>query len=285
MGLGGGLMTFATLVLAALFAGLLIAGFRARCAALELLGGWGLLAMLQTTTGLLDFSLYQRSGWSLLEATVWAGGVVCAVVTVRGQRWRGFRTSVGVALVATVILAFYSPPAHRFIMSGAEDELVNALRELSHARLQADGISEPLCFEHTRPGPLMTRAAQDRRLIAMTRCYTLFPGDQGDLPGTVMDPAAHIIRALVGKDTPMPSPSGPILCLLDGELDLGDMGLLSRISPELTSALAGYQPLLHAPNRRIEAFLASLPRNSWSVTTEMRGPKLKLVLAKPIDTP
>ena len=279
-GLGGGVMSVITLMLAATFAGILLAGFRTKSTVLKLLGGWGLLATLQTATGILDFSFYQRSGWSLLEAMVWAGGFMCATLYALAKKWSGIKLGLILGVTASVITAFCYPPSHRFITSGAEDTVVSTLRELSDARLSTGGVAGPVRFERQPPSPLMVRAARASKLILMTRYYTLFPGNQGDLAEAILDPAAKITQFRVGLDTAFPAFPGPLLCLLDGELDLGDMGILARISPELTTSLAGYQPLLYAPNVRIEAFLATLPHDLWIATSETRGPKLKMVLAE-----
>lgn len=279
-GLGGGLMAVAALGLAGLFATFLARGCRTRSSSLKLLGAWGLLATLQTTTGLLDFSLYQRSGWSLLEAVAWAGGIVCALITIRLEWSRTFRVAVALAMVVTAVAAFYAPPSHRFITSGAEDELVTVLRSLSDARLTAAGLRGPLRFEHPDPGPLVTAAARQEALSVMTRRYTLFPGDQGDLLNAVADPAARLKQSLVDSTTVMPRPCGPILALIDTERPLEDTGVWGRISPALANEQASYQPLLYAPNRMIAEYLASLP-SGWSLRREDHGPRLMLFLAAP----
>ena len=88
-GLGNAVMNLVTLILAGLFSAMLLAGFRRHQAAasddgngvfLKLLGGWGLLNTVQVSTGLFEFSLYQRSGWLLLESAALAGGILSAYV-------------------------------------------------------------------------------------------------------------------------------------------------------------------------------------------------------------
>jgi hypothetical protein len=274
LGLGSWVPNLAALTLGAAFIGLLVAGFRNHSSLFKLIGGWGFLTLFQVSTGFLEFSLYQRSGWILLQAIALTGGLIIAAILQFEKTQKLIRPIVAMTLLLCLILAFGFPPRHRCITSGAEHELASVLRELSSARIQALHSTAPLSFEKRPASPLMLRAAAAPGLAVITRRYSLFNGDQGNLADALPDPAARIRQVPVETDTRLTPPSDHFLCLIDRFSGLPDMGLLDRISPELTHALAGYQPLLYKPNEVILAFLAGLPTTTWQITREDRGQNL-----------
>jgi hypothetical protein len=276
LGLGSWVPNLAAVTLGITFIGLLVAGFRVHSNLLKLVGGWGFLTLFQVSTGFLEFSLYQRSGWILLQAIALAGGLIVAVILSFEKMKKLIRPVVGMGLLLCLILAFWLPPRHRCITSGAEHELATVLRELSSARIQAQHSTAPLSFEKLHPSPLILQAAAASGLAVITRRYSLFNGDQGNLADALPDPAARIRQVPVETGTRLTPPSDHFLCLIDQFSGLPDMGLLDRISPELTHALAGYQTLLYKPNEVILAFLATLPATAWQITREDRGQALTI---------
>ncbi|MEI7880127.1 MAG: hypothetical protein WCI95_04545 [bacterium] len=280
VGLGNNLMNLAALALAGIFTCILVAGFRSCSLTLKLLGCWGLLTTLQAATGFLEFSLYQRSGWILLEAIALAGGIILAWLHGMEKMRKVIRSAIILGLSASVLLAFWLPPQHRCITSGAEDELATVLRELSGTRLNALHARGPLSLEQLEPSTLIARAAAAPNVAIISRRYTLFNADQGNMADVLPDPKAHIRQIPVEKDTRLKPPSDHFVCLVDRFSGLPDMGLLDRISPELTQSLAGFQDLLYKPNEVILAFLAALPPQAWRITQEERGLKLSIYLVE-----
>lgn len=285
MGLGSNTMNLAILGLVGIFITTLIAAFQPGLSApasalFKLVGGWGLLTTLQSATGLLEFSFYQRSGWMLLEAIALAGGLILAWLYYMKRLRNVFRISIMMGIGASLIIAFWSPPQHRCITSGAENELAMALRELSSARLEALQQKGPLALEQRPPSLLIARAASLPRLTIVTRRYTLFNADQGNMADVLPDPAANLRQLPVNADTRLTPPPNDFICFIDRFSGLPKMGILDRISPELGQSLVEFQPLLYKPNEVIEAFLDSLPESEWTLTTESRGPNLTIVLAE-----
>jgi len=275
-GLGSGLMNVAALALAGMFAGLIYAGFRSKSGTLKLIGGLGFLTTLQATTGFLEFSLYQRSGWILMETMALAGGIILAWLYELHTLRKIIRPGIALGLSASVIVAFWIPPQHRCITSGAENELASVLRELSDARLNVHHCQSPLAFDQPEPSPLILQAAKAANLAIFTRRYTMFNADQGNMADVIPDPTAQILQFPVDKDSHLTPPCYHFLCLVDRSSGLPSMGLLDLISPELTHSLTQYQPMLYKPNEVILAFLASLPTNEWQITREERGPNLSI---------
>lgn len=289
MGLGSSLMNVAVLGLAVIFAGILVAGLPGRLAEpvhskgsdlFKLVGCWGLLTTLQAATGFLEFSFYQRSGWPLLQAVALAGGIISTAMIQFEKTKNILRPLVGAGFLACLLLAFWSPPQHRCITSGAENELATVLRELSAARINALNTRHPLSFERPQASPLILSAASAPRLTVITRRYTLFNADQGNMADALPDPAAKLRQIPVETDSRLNPRTDHFLCLIDRSSGLPDMGLLDRISPALTQSLAGWQTRLYQPNEVILAFLRALPPDAWRVTREDRGNNLSLYFAE-----
>ncbi|MEI6515996.1 MAG: hypothetical protein WCO77_08465, partial [bacterium] len=274
VGLGSPLMNAALLTLAGMFGAFLVLGRRSGI--LNLIGLWGLLTTLQVGTGLLEFSLYQRSGWLLLEVTALAGGFILAWLWDWERGRKALRPAILLGILTCLVIATLAPPRHRTITSSAENELATVLREVSAQRITVLKARGPFSFERHAPGPLLQRAAAAPGLAIITRRYTLFYGDQGNLAGVLPDPAAGIRQIPVEKGTRLAPPSDHFLCLIDRFSGLPDMGLLDCISPDLTRSLAQHQPLLYAPNQGILDFLKSLSPGEWTITSESRGPNLSL---------
>ena len=307
-GLGSNLMNLTALALAWLFAGILVAGFRLGkprppiknqlfCSSggrgsfepssgqdlvenpksfLKMIGCLGLLTTLQVTTGFLEFSFYQRSGWILMEAMALAGGIILAWLYEIHTLRIIIRPGIALGLSASVIVAFWIPPQHRCITSGAENELASVLRELSDARLNAHHCEGPLAFDRPEPSPLILQAAKAANLAIFTRRYTMFNADQGNMADVIPDPTAQILQFPVDKDSHLTPPCHHFLCFVDRSSGLPSMGLLDLISPELTHSLTQYQPMLYKPNEVILAFLSSLPDDEWKISREERGPNLSI---------
>lgn len=285
LGLGSLAMNLAVLGLAGMFFITLIAAFQQSLsgpssAFLKLVGAWGLITTLQSATGLLEFSFYQRSGWILMEAGVLAGGLMLAGLYDMRRPGKTLRVGIKLGMGASLIVAFCFPPQHRCITSGAENELAMALRELSAARLEVLHQQGPFAVEQMNPSLLIERAAALPDLIVVTRRYTLFNADQGNMADVLPDPVAGLRQLPVNADTRLTPPSNHFICFIDRFSGLPKRGILDRISPALGQSLAGFQPLLYKPNEVIETLLDSLPESDWTITRESRGTNLTIVLAK-----
>ncbi len=280
VGLGSPILNGIAISLVLLFLVILIAGFLQACPALKLIGSWGLLTSLQTSTGLLEFSQYQRSGWSLMIAIALAGGVVMTWLWTIPATQKWLRPLLVLMLTALLIMAGIAPPQHRCISSGAEHELATVLRELSMARMETRNVRKPVTFEKLAPSPLITKACTAPHLFIMTRRYTLFDADQGNISDVLIDPRANLIQRSVEVNTRIKIPTNTFICFIDLAAKLPDMGFLARISPDLTQSLTTDQSVLYKPNEVILAFLKSLPANDWKVTLEERGANLQIYLAE-----
>ena len=136
-------------VLVLLFFSVGLAGFIHNNSSNLLIGLWGGITSVQAFTGILQFSSYQREGWSLLIATCCLSGIIAAKIYQLGSKSLLFRAAViccmGIGLYWTVL----HPPRHTGIPSAAEGELIESLRFLGQKKSKrqqyCDRNDVPLC--------------------------------------------------------------------------------------------------------------------------------------------
>jgi hypothetical protein len=129
-GYGDRPIDLAHVVLFLAFACTLGIGMRRQSPAYTLLGVWGLLTAIQSFTGILQFSKYQREGWSLLIA-----GSALAGVTIGGMgnalHRNLMRWILPAAAITAGVVSFRTPPAHVMFSCAAEDSLVYWVKAIS----------------------------------------------------------------------------------------------------------------------------------------------------------
>ena len=113
-------MDAATLALGLAFVALLLHGLGTASQAHRLLGLWGALTALQ----LLQFSCYQREGWSLMLATTVLGGGGIGIFWDRSGSRRPLRLGLTLATIIAFTLALTHPPKHVLFASSAECDIV-----------------------------------------------------------------------------------------------------------------------------------------------------------------
>ena len=132
IGYASGILNGLALTTMVVFALALAGGWRRRDAAWQLVGAWGLLASVNVHFGLLQFTNYQREGWSLLIAAAAFGSLAFGALWRRWDRRGGhYLLGAGLALTAAVGLVF--PPKHLIAAGQAESDVVQYLLPLNPA--------------------------------------------------------------------------------------------------------------------------------------------------------
>lgn len=164
-GIGNGWVQGAWLVLFFLFAALALAGMKKRERGWVIVGVWGGLAAAQTATGFLQFTAYQREGWSFLLALGCLGGLV---VSWMWTAWPRLRWAMVPAMVLCAGISLWHPPVHSLTNSTAEETLVRMARMLrSYPTLPPD---ENPAVENLRRF-VLANADAGRTLAVMNRPF------------------------------------------------------------------------------------------------------------------
>ena len=234
-----------------------------------MLGGWGGLAAVQTATGFLQFTAYQREGWSLLIATACLGGVFTAWFW---ERFRRLRPAVVAALALSAAVTLWHPPAHRLTNSTAEEALVRIARMFStYPVLSPD--SDPSvegfrCFlsEHLIEGAQLSFITRPllQELMLPAVC-----GPKDNLSFSRSD----IWRVY---DVCMETSVQTVL-LLDrpGDLDVQGLGSFAAVSPAGAQSFIQQQKRSYAFNGNLKAYILRLPPNEWRIAHYDITPELQ----------
>jgi len=248
------------------FAFTLFLGLRKRDPSLRLLGIWGFVTSIQAATGFMQFSGYQREGWSLLMATAWLGGVMGAgVLAFDGRRGWLKNTTLGLFLVFFIWTCRF-PPRHVQSFSAAEDELIDVARLAAH-RVRQNHEELPLTL--------------------VMRRFTEFHGNQGDPLEAVVGPFGRVETIAVGTKQLHPYPMNlerQYLFLMDRvPLTEGwNPGVFAQVQPHQVEQFIAAQNRLFHLNQKVEIWLDALSVNQWTRESIVLGPKLDAILVRPI---
>lgn len=225
--------------LAVSFGWALVVALRARNTALRVVSLWGLVSVVQTGLGLLQFSAYQRAGWQLLAASLVLGALVLDEVARRGARFRA-ATWVRAALLAGAVAAFLMPPAHPRIVSPAEGELATMVRALS--RLELIRVKQPLPWTWEKPErqfPFAERSP-NQPVCLIVRTFAGFVTQQGDPVDAMKDAGSpllvHSIHHPEADLWPLEPDLNVVVATDDAAAPVAPAAtLLSRFSPHVVS--------------------------------------------------
>lgn len=164
-----------------------IAGVRKNAPAWRQLGLWGLLTSANVHLGWLQFTDYQREGWSFLLALASLGGMLFGLLWQEHQT-RAWRIPLTTTLATACALGVFFPPAHNILAGQSESDVVKYLLQL------------------------------DPSVTVLTRTTSAFPGGQGDVARTLHPRVIHSTRALDSvkgavyflRDHPASNPTMPL---------------------------------------------------------------------------
>ncbi len=266
-GLGSGVMDAAGLLLLGAFSACVVLGFARRRQALLLLGAWGVLSAVQTMTGFLQFSAYQREGWSLLIAVAVLGGVVVGWIWDRWNDRVWLRLVAGTGVAGSIIWSLAFPPTHTVFISSAEDDIVRLARAVATSHGELIGLQGHRLL--SREEQEFLAALDPRRPVTIvTRRLSGWKTGQGEIVPAVTGSSEHVRTVSVGMDTNMERvfrPGRQYLVLLDRHVSFtaDQAGAFFHVNPEHAQSFARMHAGLYAPNERIRSKMKELARSNW----------------------
>lgn len=242
-----------------------------------LLGIWGGLTTVQASTGFLQFSSYQREGWSLLIATCCLSGLLAGILYRRVRQYRVMQGAVLLSMVAMACWTFRHPPGHPVLQSSAESLLIETVRFVGgdQAALQqecSNKESRPICG-------LSGLFLEELPLTIVTRHFVGWQ-NQGEIVPNVLPPDSPVSVLTVDSAqgiTEQFSPDRQYLVLLDQEKMVQPHEIISAfamVAPSQVAAVLRQQKHLYRANERILSYLSQLPENEWLVQKKMLSKNL-----------
>lgn len=251
-----------------------LASFRGKTRCGAVLAGWGMLTALQAGTGVLQFTLYQRAGWTLQLAAALLGGAVAAAVMDRGPRLRA--VAIGGA-AAAVLSGLAVVPRHRPHLSGAESELVRTVQDLD--RLTARGKGSPAAGQAGRRfgRAAAAIAAATGDVVVVTRAFVGFDGGQGEPPDALL----AVGSGLRARSLSPPAarrfrfrPAVSYVVLLD-TADVPPARPWLAADPRVTVGFEARRDRLMKANAILRAKVQTLPDEGWRVVSFWPGDGLE----------
>ncbi len=146
-GVGFGIGFAACMILGGFFASVWRLAQSRGFSSLRIVAVWGLLATVQSTLGVMQFTAYQRAGWELLLALALAGGPLLVLCADWLARKPGARPAIRVLVAIVTLAGLLASPRHQPLLSGAEEDIVAAARGLSRLISAERGLPMPFSFE------------------------------------------------------------------------------------------------------------------------------------------
>ncbi len=236
---------------------------------LLLLGIWGGLTTVQATSGFLQFSSYQREGWSLLIATCCLSGLIAGQVYGRMAGGKILQAAVAVILFASAGWTVQHPPRHPAILSSAEGKIIDTARffsrELRTIQAACGDSSGSECT-------IARRLDSHLPLTLVTRQFTGWK-NQGELVPNVI-PSAALVETLQ-EDPKGEKLQGKFtvdkqyLVLLDREKKIQAKEITSAfamVAPSQVDATLRQQQYLYRANGWIWYEISRLAGEIWDVS-------------------
>lgn len=285
MGFENFLINLMAATLLCLFLGSLGYGFRIADTGYVMVGLWGVLTCIQAGTGFLQFSAYQREGWSLLIATCAVSGILAGKLFEPVRRFQWAPYLVGILCIGFSAWSFVHPPGHPpAIGNDAEDRIVQTAREIGalYAPFEkpcpADR-EEALCQIVERLDPHLP-------LTLVSRHMTGWSG-QGEILPNVLPVGSRVkSMTVMGYDETIAiHPNRQYLFLIDrrGKWNRAIAGsAFYMVSPIIAEQTIRKQRTLFGINGKIRKFIRELDKSEWKVYEMRLSDHLEGVLLRPL---
>ena len=268
----------------AVFAVTLVSGTR-RGVVFESLVGWlGLLTGVQTLTGWLEFSNYQRGGWPFMLATAMVAGRIGADVYGRIRPRVVARGLMIVGVAGCIVWIGFCPPRHVAVTSSAEQELVEVTRQLADHEAHRAGVRAAWAFGAGRDAGIRAWLAPDRPTTLVVRS-TSGAGTQGfwELPDavSVLGSPLRIVNVRDGNNlTGVPNDEEQTIFFLDRAKRLPGqkVGAMASLDAAQADRYSHWQYSHYRVNAVIREFLERLPSEDWSVRSVRLSENAEVVI-------
>ena len=203
-GFGNALLDMLGCLLVIVFIVVFYDGVKKKKPLLTLMGIWGMLTGMQSLIGFLQFSAYQREGWSLLIVIACLSGIVGANIYRWGiYRWKIMRPLLYLFIIISVVWSILLPPGHLMLNSWAEDDVIRIVRNLSSPVIHQD-LSGKRYNGHDHDIMLIRNAlSASLPVTIVARNFSVWWSGQGEMISVVMHNPTTVRNEVITERTPL----------------------------------------------------------------------------------
>lgn len=251
-----------------------------------MLGFWGIVASVQTLTGILQFSGYQREGWSLLIVVACLSGIVGGAIYRWGRKWVVFKAVVFTTILLSILGSFLYPPVHELRASCAEDEIIRVVRDISQRYTETGYLSimgKPVISDQAFTAVLSSHLP----LTIVTRKITGWhDSNQGELVPTVIHSQKILQVITVSSEVTKNflKTNRQYLVLMDKKTEgcFKDNVAFSMITPRQVKTYVDDRESHYKINESLETYLNSLNPDDWQILKSVISRNLIAISVVPL---
>ena len=252
-----------------------------------MLGFWGIIASVQTLTGFLQFSGYQREGWSLLIVVACLSGIIGGAIYRWGRKWVVFKGVVFTAILLSILGSFLYPPVHELRASCAEDEIIKAVRDISRRYTEPGyfSIAERPLMSDQAFAPVLSSPLP---LTIVTRKITGWKdSNQGELVPAVIHPKRKLQVMTVSSESKkgfVLKTNRQYLVLIDKKTEgcFRNKVTFSMITPRQVKTYIDDRESYFTINESLETYLDSLNPDVWKILKSVISQNLIAISVVPL---
>ena len=286
-GFGNIIMDSIGFLLLLVFLALLLYSISKRKYSLVIIALWGMITSTQTITGFLQFSAYQREGWSLLIVIACLSGILIGYIY---KRWITQRLVLQrcfffcLFIIFLISLAF--PPAHRFYISAAEDDIIRIVRGLTEQSAKKILFGSQTEIQGRDILTVRSTLSDHLPIVIVARNFSGWQSGQGELIKVVMHKNTSIRNVTVTDRTSLDDifkKENQYIVLIDKEkkIALDDLGIASRLSQFNAGQFVLTQSILLKMNKKIEDYMNRLSNRDWNLHQVEINDNLTIKILKP----
>ena len=261
-------------------------GWRAHLPPLILLGLWGGLTSVQVFTGWLQFSFYQREGWSFIIAFIVAAGVTGGFIWDHHSRYIIVRVTAIAGLILTAVFGFLNPPGHSCFASSGEDDIVHWIKIVSQHCCPSGRWPVYRVYD---PDQQKALDVIDQRFspVLITRQMAGWSSGQGELARVIGRGMPTIVFELDSSKRPLLDHRRQYVMLIETGKVLDSHAsessvFMRKIQPEMVHSFARVLANENRYVREMEAFVAENSMRNWIISRAQLTPLLGAVILTPL---
>ena len=262
-------------------------GVKKRKPLLTLMGIWGMLTTVQSFTGFLQFSAYQREGWSLLIIIACLSGMVgMAIYRWGADRWRVMRPLLYLFIIISVIWSIFLPPGHLMLNSHAEDDIIRIARNLSSRPIYRDPFEKR--YNHQDKDIMLIRNALSESLpvTILARNFSGWWTGQGEMINVVLHRPAAVENKVITERSSLNlvfKNDHQYVVFLDAQktLKVEHLGMMTRLNKDNAEKFVTMQKDSFRINQEIRDALKVLSPSLWNTHWIELNDRLTVVVVKP----